>query len=142
LVRPGFFLCFCLVFLFSGCSNPNTANIGQANYNQPDETAAVQKEAVQELKKEDVPEDIIHNPFLTDEENNEFLAAPSAIPIEGLELSAVVYSQGSLISRAVINGRVVKVGDVVDNKTIFAIEPEAVRLKDEQGEYIIRMKNK
>ncbi len=142
MAKPIFFLFISFIFSFYGCSKQKATNIGQPDYAQSAETAAAQEEGVKVPKKEDKPEDIVHNPFLTNEENKEFLAAPSAIPIENLELSAVVYSQDISLSRAVINGMVVKAGDTVDNKTITRIDPEAVRLKDEQGEYIIRMKNK
>ncbi len=143
LVKPVSFLYVFLLFLFWGCSKKEVINTSPADQLQTVESTAVQEENTQELKKASGSKnEIVRNPFLTDEESKEFSASSNAIPIEGMDLSIVGYAQDNLLSHAVINGMVVKVGDMIGNKKIIEIEREAVKLKDKQGEYIIMMKNK
>ncbi len=143
LVKSVFFLYVFLIFLFWGCSRKEAIDMSQTDQLQTAETTVVQEEDAQKLKKmPGLKEEGVRNPFLTDEEDKEFSASSNAIPIEGMELSIVGYAEDNSLSHAVINGVVVKVGDVIGNKKIIEIEREAVKLKDKQGEYIIMMKNK
>ena len=78
------------------------------------------------------------NPFLTQEEENAAKETGAKNPIDYHVLYGVLYSPNA--SRKIINGQILGVGDSIDNKTVIKIEPEAVILKDAQGEYIVRLK--
>lgn len=80
------------------------------------------------------------NPFLTKEEERLFRSSKPRIPINHLNLTAIFYSPDNKKSRIVIDGRILKKNQVVDNKEIIEIQPEVVILKDSQGEYIMRLK--
>lgn len=80
------------------------------------------------------------NPFLTREEEESFKDTGKRIPLGSMMLSAVVYSQVEK-SKAIINGRILREGDLIENKQVIEIQPEAVVLKDIQGEYIVTLKN-
>jgi hypothetical protein len=78
------------------------------------------------------------NPFLTKAEEEFFKNAPNTvIIIDTLHLSAIFFS--SLASKAIINGRVVGIGDIVDKKEITDIKREEVLLKDTQGKYAVKL---
>jgi DNA-binding transcriptional MerR regulator len=79
------------------------------------------------------------NPFLAPEEEDFLKSQEGKLVINYLKLTAVFYSPPS--SRAIIDGKIFKEGDIVDNKQIVKINPEEIILKDTKGEYIISMKN-
>ena len=78
------------------------------------------------------------NPFLTKEEEQLYSEAGNRIPLDYLSLSAILYSPP--FSKAIINGRILKVGNYIDNKEIMNILPEAVILKGADVEYIAKLK--
>lgn len=79
------------------------------------------------------------NPFLTVEEDKMFVGAGYRESLD-LELSAIFYSPAG--SKAIIDGKICREGDVIDNKTVTEINQQKVILKDERGsEYIIRLKS-
>ncbi len=141
-----FFFILCL-FLFIGCSRQEEAGTQDSQEAQePKEEAQGQTGQIniapepQEEKTKESVQDIakMRNPFLTQEEEDALKQTGSTIPINYLVLSAVLYSPNA--SRAIINSQIVAVGDSIDNKKVTRIEPEAVILKDAQGEYIVRLK--
>jgi len=78
------------------------------------------------------------NPFLTTDEEASFENKSAQIPLEYLTVSAIIHSSDNK-SKAIINGQVYQVGDIIDNKQVLAINAEDVILKDTQGEYIIKI---
>ena len=76
------------------------------------------------------------NPFLTKEEE----ASTSRYDrLLTLNLSAIFYSPPD--SKVIIDGHILKEGDVIDNKMVKEIRPAVVILKDSVREYIVEMKN-
>jgi len=76
------------------------------------------------------------NPFLTKEEEariNDSYERPL-----GLNLSAIFYSSSN--SKVIIDGCILKEGDMIDNKVIKEIRPQEAILKDSKSEYILKMK--
>lgn len=78
------------------------------------------------------------NPFLKEEEEQAFSETGNRQPIDYLELSAVLYSSSK--SKAVINGKILEQGNIIEDKEIIEIRPEEVILKDYEGEYILSLK--
>jgi len=79
-----------------------------------------------------------HNPFLTEEEE-ELLLKDKRETINYLEVSGIFYSGN--YSYAIIDGRILKEKDIIDNKTITKISREEVTLKDSgENEYFIKVK--
>lgn len=79
------------------------------------------------------------NPFLTEKEEAAFKDIDEREVINYLNLSAIFYSS-SKESKAIIDGRIYKVGDVLDNKKIVEINPEEIVLKDASREYVLKIK--
>ncbi len=79
------------------------------------------------------------NPFLTQKEEKVLAELGNAIPLEYLQVSAIFYSASSFQSRAIIDGKVLVLGDSIDNKEIIKINPEDVVLEDSQGHYVAKM---
>ncbi len=78
----------------------------------------------------------LRNPFLTQEERNKFQREE----LKHLKLSAIFVSNKS--SYAVVDGRIVRENDIIENKKVIRIERNQIILKDQQGrEYVIRLKN-
>lgn len=83
------------------------------------------------------------NPFLSFEEEQSFLAPKrlALIVLDYFNLSATFCSAEKINSKAIINGMVCKIGDVidpVDAKKIVEIQPKAVILRDVRDiEYIV-----
>ncbi len=90
--------------------------------------------AQQEVKEK--PQETI-NPFLTEEERASLKITGKAIPIDNLSVTAIIYAP----SKAIINGKILKVGDTIDNKEVVDIKPEEVFLKDAQNEYVLKIKD-
>ena len=79
------------------------------------------------------------NPFLTQREEKALVELGNALPLDYLQVSAIFYSSFSAQSRAIIDGKVLVLGDSIDNKEIIKISPEEVVLKDSQGRYVAKM---
>jgi hypothetical protein len=78
------------------------------------------------------------NPFLSTDEESSFENKSAQIPLDYLTVSAIMHSPKNK-SKAIINGQVYEVGDIIDNKQVITINAEDVILKDTQGEYIIKI---
>lgn len=77
------------------------------------------------------------NPFLSESEEYEYAKEELEL-ITYLNLTAVFRSSGR--AYAVVNGRIVREKDILDNKEIVRISREEIILKDFQGkEYVVRM---
>lgn len=116
-----------LIVLFFGCAKKE---------------AAAETQSMLLEQTAPIPENPVRNPFLTQEEEQEkeLAGAGNRISLDYPILSAILYSSFQ-ISKAIINGEILKIGDYIDNKEIIEIQPEAVILKDAQAQYIIRLKN-
>ncbi|MFH0790320.1 MAG: hypothetical protein V2A64_01665 [Candidatus Omnitrophota bacterium] len=140
-LRQWFFLILGVFILFA-CAEKEEANaLGQIEQTQIEEdqqSPQIQPEESGPLISSGA--EALPNPFLTREEEAFLKDTGKRIPIENIMLSAVLYSQVEK-SKAVINGRILKVGDLIENKQVIEIQPEAVVLKDTQGEYIVNLKN-
>ncbi len=79
----------------------------------------------------------VKNPFLTLEEIMA-LQEQERQTIEYLNLSAVFLSPGG--TYAIVDGRIVKEKDMLDNKEVVKIDQEEIILKDALGEYIVKIK--
>lgn len=126
------------VFLLSGCEKEKTAVSKRAGKKR------AQKAQEKETPKESISEESQlpdvesrSNPFLSREEEEISKKQDFRRPLD-LNLTAIVYTPAQ--KRAVIDGRIYKEGDIVDNKEIVKINAEEIILKDSQGEYVIRLK--
>jgi hypothetical protein len=79
------------------------------------------------------------NPFLTAKEEKVLVELGNAIPLGYLQVTAIFYSASSSQSRAIIDGKVLVLGDSIDNKEVIKINPEDVVLEDSQGHYVAKM---
>jgi len=82
-------------------------------------------------------EDLGLNPFLTQEERQMFREKSKYEELIGPELSAILYSPGD--SKAVIDGKIVKEGDMIYGKKVIGITQEAVILTDFQHKFILKL---
>ena len=116
----------------------NIDNTGEVySENKPSKNVSEKKELLEDVSKEEKRVLSGRNPFLTLDEEKEFSGEKKIIGY--LNLSAVFYSPGH--SYAIIDGRIVKEKDTIDNKEIIRINPESVVLRDASGaEYVVRMK--
>ena len=79
------------------------------------------------------------NPFLTQKEEKALINMGNVIILEYLNVSAIFYSPFDSQSRAIIDGKVLVLGNSIDNKEIMKINPENVVLEDSQGQYVAKM---
>lgn len=141
-MRKGLFhITGCMIALFLlGCQQ---GRIGGAQREEIYYTKKSLEDIIKEksYRKDDEETYLKRNPFLTIDEEK-FLEDYRGDIIEYLTVSAILYSSSSPHrSYAVIDGRIVKERDIVDNKEVVSISPEEVILKDPSGkEYIIIMK--
>jgi len=125
-----------LLFVF-GCGKKEEVRIIHEAKKKPMKTEiAASQEAPKETAASE--EAVTSNPFLTPEEEEFFKGVPNRVNIDYLNLSAIFYSP--LEGKAVIDGRIYKKGDIVDNKKIIEISPEEVILNDGEGGYVLKMK--
>ncbi len=130
------------LFLCFGCADKKGVKVMKKVIHQNEKTQAnsevmAQKEAVGE--PETLSESVVSNPFLTQEEQKVFKDMAGRLSIDYLNLSAIFYSIAN--SRAIIDGRIFKNGDIVDKKEIVEIKPEEIILKDTQSVYVLKMKD-
>lgn len=78
-----------------------------------------------------------NNPFLEKEEEASWDLEDKSIA-ENLNLTAIFYYPPN--SKAIIDGRIVKEGDIIDNKEIIKINSQEVVLRDIHNEYILKLK--
>lgn len=131
---------FCVVFFLLGCQNEakpvvkkkknKTAKPQPAVVQQLTEQLQSQVKAIQETEERT-------NPFLSEKEEGALKSKEGKVEISYLNIAAIFYAPP--YSKAIIEGRVVGEGDILDNKEIIKIEPEEIILKDTQGEYIIQL---
>jgi hypothetical protein len=79
------------------------------------------------------------NPFLSTKEEKALGEQGNSEFLEYLKVSAIFYSASSSRSRAIIGGKILVLGDTIDNKEIIKINPEDVVLEDSQGRYVAKM---
>ena len=152
------FLLLIVIFLISviGCKQENLvvpdqygSNYGE-NYDggmspNPQATEKVVEVGYEDIKPADVTTEqalpivkVMRNPFLTIAEAKSF-GDDYREELQYLNLTAVFYSTGS--SYAVIDGRIVRENDIVDNKKVIAFGPEKVFLQDSVGkEYVVKVR--
>ena len=139
-----FALCL-LLTLISGCGSKNedrlvseeedTSYLNSEIKTQSPETRIEQNPEI--ITGTDKDEKI--NPFLTKEEETMTGEAGNYIPLEGIGLSAILYSPSG--SSAIINGRILKVGGIIDDMEVIEIQPEEVILTDTKKTlYIVKLK--
>ncbi len=149
-----FFIICAFFLLFGGCQRKQLDTMESSDLDDSDMTVQevyldqAEEEIKEEIKeKKDEPvEDLARmylgrNPFMTSEEEELFKKEGTGVGvIDYLNLSGSFHSPG--YSYAIIDGRIVKENDIIDNKKIVKIGKEEVILKDSYGnEYSIKTKN-
>ncbi|MFH1339341.1 MAG: hypothetical protein ABIH40_05820 [Candidatus Omnitrophota bacterium] len=120
----------------SGCAGEEARIIQKGAVSLPEGMPFKEEEAVEAgIPLAEI--EIKTNPFLTPEEAEYFSQSEGKEVIEDFHLTAILYSP--LRRRAIIDGRILGEGDSVDNKRIVQILGESVILKDEEGEYVLRL---
>jgi mannose/fructose/N-acetylgalactosamine-specific phosphotransferase system component IIB len=132
---------FCVAFFALGCQNEAKPVVKKKKNKiakpqpvvtqQLAEQVQSQVEAIQKTEER-------ANPFLSEKEEDALKSKEGKVEISYLNVAAIFYAPP--YSKAIIEGRVVGEGDILDNKEIIKIEPEEIILKDTQGEYIIQMR--
>lgn len=147
-MRLAFFPLTCwggIIFLLISCQNEQVTKYDNDDKALPENIKGVKgipqvfQQDTQGKKEPSVKQSagIERNIFLSEYEE-EYYAGEYREEVTYLNLSAVFYSND--VSYAVINGRVVKKSDILDNKEVVDIAGEKVTLKDSQGkEYIVKM---
>lgn len=136
-----FILAFCV--FFSGCAKEEIKIIKEGVPKEEKKNLGIEEAKDERMIEESAIEaeaNVRLNPFLSAEEEAGLADAGSNyIPIDYPVLSAIVYSlEGN--SKAIIQGQILGLGNLIDNKEIIAIRPEELILKDSQGQYILRLK--
>jgi hypothetical protein len=137
-----------IILFLSACQQHDLMLPEPESYrNEPSEIAKVEAEAevksdssaqISSGEEKSVVLAALRNPFLTPAEEKSF-GEDYKEELKYLNLSAVFYSPKG--SYAIIDGRVVREKDVVDNKEVIAFAPEKVILKDAAGkEYVVKVK--
>lgn len=80
------------------------------------------------------------SPFLTVQEEQTLEKQGNVIPLLSLEVTAIFYAPQAEKSRAIIDGRVLSIGDTIQNKEIISISLEEIILQDSQARYVARLK--
>lgn len=128
----------CIAILFSvwlfGCAAEEAKIIQKGAIPHPGEKLTIEKEAIKSYIS---MADIKINPFLTSEEEEYFRQSQKQEIIDDFHLAAILYSP--LRRRAIIDGRILGEGDSIDSKRIVQILKESVILKDEEGEYVLKL---
>lgn len=128
----GCFLCIIILSL-SGCTEREKANIDQKAKSQLAETEESQRLKNREKDFSLLLENLKQkNPFNKD--HSEIYKYRFATGT--LNLSGVIYDGEKPL--AIINGRIVAVGDLIDNKQVVKITPAEVVLKDREKEYRLK----
>jgi len=134
----GLIFIFLFLLLFTGCQKGGEIKI--ISEGQPpvsEKTMPLPEKGKKET--ESISEVPVANPFLSLEEKEAMKSGGLQKGIDYLNITAIFYSPGSRM--AVVDGKVVKEGDIIDNKKITAIQSEAIVLKDFEGEYILQLKD-
>lgn len=131
-----------LIFLFLyGCGKKEPEVIVPSQESSQKKAFPQEEEKIESVEKE--PQDLVsfsqkRNPFLTPREEK-FFREEKREEINYLTLSGIFYSPEG--SYAIINGRIVKKKDIIDNKEVVKIGKQEVFLKDSQGkEYVVKLK--
>jgi hypothetical protein len=129
------------MYLFFGCAKKEeivSFDSGQSLADKSNITVAQKNNDTAAPKEALNKGDIGFNPFLTPQEEKKFSGTGKYVPLEYLNLSAVIYSPSSC--KAIVNGKIIELGSSIDNKEVVDIRPEEVVLKDSQSEYILKLK--
>jgi hypothetical protein len=129
-----------LVLIASGCdSGVKIISRGEPPVAQDAANQAGIKAKSEKPKTEVIADTPIQNPFLSSEENAAKKTNKPQEAIDYLNLTTIFFSPPS--SRATIEGKIVKEGDMIDNKKIVEIQREAIILQSLGNEYILRLKD-
>ncbi|OQX80200.1 MAG: hypothetical protein B6D56_05605 [Candidatus Omnitrophica bacterium 4484_70.1] len=143
--KDKFYKFFILLFLmglifWGGCQKK------EKDESEPIEGGGFRQRLFEEVRKkkgyEEEDEKVVsfrENPFLTWEEEIDLSKTKRRKVLDYLTLSAIFYSSKN--SFAVIDGHILKEGDMIDDKKIVRIEPKKVVLKNEEGEYVVFLKD-
>jgi hypothetical protein len=122
-----------IILMFSGCCClPGVIDFRQPAFGQEKEDQSAKKD-------QGAQEGSRSNPFLTQKEQKALVEMGNVIPLEYLNVSAIFYSSFNSRNRAIIDGKVLVSGDIIDNKQIIKINPEDVVLEDSQGKYVAKI---
>lgn len=129
-----------ILLLAAGCSDNSVGPNVQLpeNKNKPVQAkneVAAEKPAVLHQPRYDVPRG---NPFLTVAEARALGVSHREV-LTGAKLSAIFYSPKG--SYAILNGAVIKRGDMFGGKKVLGIGKNSVLLRDGIGEYIVTLVN-
>jgi hypothetical protein len=141
------YVCLLVLFLF-GCTqdegpvpssylgaDPAGAGVGEPKNNPVTATAAGSPNTKTTAKP---PIKLTRNPFLNNEERT-YYGDDTRDILTNLHASAIFYVPGN--ARAMINGRIVKEKDFLDNKMIIRIKEEEIILRDIKGkEYVVKLR--
>ena len=123
-----------ILVCFSGCERQEIKVIREGvtalHRERPEETKEIDKPVIS-------PAVLEVNPFLTPEEREYFRYKGRPV-IEDLQLSAIFYSP--LRRRVIIDSQILEEGDRINNKRIVQILEEGVVLRDEEDEYILKLR--
>jgi len=130
-----------LALLLSGCGRGSEIKIiSPGETSLPKEVASLPQEKEKEkIETKTISEVPLENPFLKLEERESDRLKNQRKTIDYLNLTAIFHSPPT--SRAIVEGKIVKEGDIIDNKRVIEIQPEAIVLKDFEGEYILELRD-
>lgn len=135
------FLFIILIFiLVEGCSERKKEEVTSLVDEEPFEEEVKKVNMKEKNRVDKIIFSSRRNPFLMWEEEKKFAQKKIREVIDYLDLTAIFYSPSK--SFAVIEGHVVEEGDMIAGKRIVKINPKAVILEDEKGEYILPLKEK
>ena len=145
--RKFLFFIIILIFIFVGsCSERKEEGEEEKDISVNEEFSSFKNEKVERVnmkrkkEREKFTISLRKNPFLRWEEEKKLAQKKMREIINYLNLTAIFYSPSK--SFAVIDGYVVEEGDTIAGKKVIEINPKAVILKDEKGEYILPLKEK
>lgn len=138
----------CVLMLgMSGCQQrPVGSGYSPAMMEEPPEWAPEDAEEPEPIKAVAAPQLPARNPFLTPEEQRAQEAQPPRPEVvrkrlDSPQVGAIFYAPPA--SKAIVAGKIVREGDVIDRMQVAQIQPEAVILKDldkEGTEYLLELR--
>jgi len=169
-INQGFVIVCLSVLWAAGCGGDKWADIkpfdavsDEDSVSMQEEDSSLQEEGVRakknfkKISKNTLEKfSVERNPFLTGQEQNDFFEKlkkearnknikklpDGPIIIKNLTLSAIFHSDVSSNSYAIVQGRIVKENDNVNDMKIIRIDPEELVMKNSVGkEYLLKIKN-
>lgn len=123
----------------AGCTRDSEVDRPQTT-SQPPDQQAVETTAPDEAEGEVTAGSPLPNPFLTPEEQQVLASGAVRTRLDSLRVTAIIYAPP--LSQAIVDGRMVREGDVIDRKEVIEIQPEAVVLRElgnSQQEYLVEL---